>query len=174
MCLKAGKKKKIISTSVSLLYVHHCVMTGDPSTSKYSACHWNTPTAKREAHTSIYLMSTCDGWPRLLEIPTWEAPPTHSMWLCQHIPPWSGHSAVYPIGCFMEIIIYIKSHQESSLLLWLSAAYGYLRRGGVYLKEGQIDYFWCRCHITKWGLRLLLDPKCFPKDCLYPPPLQII
>lgn len=107
MYIKA-KKKKIISTSVSLLYVHHCVTTGDPSASKYSACHWNTPTAEREVHTSIYLMSTCDGWPHLLEIPTWEAPPTHSMWRCQHILPWSGRSVVYPAGCFMEIILYIK------------------------------------------------------------------
>lgn len=55
MCLKAAKKK-IISTSVSLLYVHHCVTTGDPSACKYSACPRNTPTAEWEAHTSIYLM----------------------------------------------------------------------------------------------------------------------
>lgn len=107
MCLKAAKKK-IISTSVSLLYVHHCVTTGDPSASKYSACPRNTPTAEWEVHTSIYLMSTCDGWPHLLEIPTWEAPPTHSVWRCQHILLWSGCSVVYPVGCFMEISLYIK------------------------------------------------------------------
>lgn len=172
MYIKA-KKKKIISTSVSLLYVHHCVTTGDPSASKYSACHWNTPTAEREVHTSIYLMSTCDGWPHLLEIPTWEAPPTHSMWRCQHILPWSGRSVVYPAGCFMEIILYIKLITSGIIIASLTLT-SRIFTGGLRLKEGQIDFPWCRCHITKWGLRLLLDSKCFPKDCLYPPPLQLI
>lgn len=84
MCLRA-KKKKIISTSVSLLYVHHCNTTGNPSASEYSACHQSTPTAEREPHASIYLMPSCDGWPHLLEIQTWESPSKH-MWCCQHFP----------------------------------------------------------------------------------------
>lgn len=107
-CAQKPRKKKKISTSVSLLYVHHCVTTGNPSASKYSTCHWNTPTAEREGRTSIYLMSTYDGWPHLLEIPTWKASPTHSVWHCQHILLWSGRSTVYPIGCFREIFLYIR------------------------------------------------------------------
>lgn len=112
--------------------MHHCVKTGDPSASKYSACHRNTPTAEREAHASIYLKSTCDGWPHLVEIPTWEAPPTHGVWRCQHILPWSRCSVVYPVGCFMEIILYIKLITSEIIIASLSLhSYEYLRGGGV-------------------------------------------
>lgn len=63
--------------------MHHCTTTGNPSASKYSACHWSTPTAEREPHTPINLMPTCDGWPRLLETQTWESPPNLNMSCCQ-------------------------------------------------------------------------------------------
>lgn len=86
---ESQEKKKIISTSVSLLYVHHCNTTGNPSASEYSACHQSTPTAEWEPHASIYLMPSCDGWPHLLEIQTWESPSNHNVWCCQHFPLWS-------------------------------------------------------------------------------------
>lgn len=88
-CAWEPRKKKIISTSVSLLYVHHCNMTGNPSASEYSACHQSTLTVEWEPHASIYLMPSCDGWPHLLEIQTWESPSNHNMWCCQHFPLWS-------------------------------------------------------------------------------------
>lgn len=176
MCLKA-KKRKIISTSVSLLYVHHCIMTGNPSASKYSACHQSTPTAEWEPQASIYLMPTCDGWPHLLEIQTWESPSNRSMWRCQHFPllkPVTGCSVVYRIGCFIEIILYIKLITSGILIASVTFQTVWICMGGGHLREGQIDFSRCRCHITKWGLCLLLDSKCFLKDCLYPPPSPLI
>lgn len=170
-------RKKKSSALLSLYYM--CTIVSRQvihQQANIAPCHQSTPTAEWEPQASIYLMPTCDGWPHLLEIQTWESPSNRSMWRCQHFPllkPVTGCSVVYHIGCFIEIILYIKLITSGIIIASVTFQTVWICMGG-HLREGQIDFSRCRCHITKWGLCLLLDSKCFLKDCLYPPPSPLI